>query len=61
MRASHCTSIPKKEGNGNGDKDGHDDRQGFVGVDKITQSQCITVVYFDKCQGKSTSQKFEYH
>ena len=60
MRASHCTNIPKKEGNGYGHKDGHDDGKGFVGIDQVAHGESGVIVYFDQGEGEGASEQLEY-
>ena len=51
----------EEERDGHRYEDGHDDGQGLVCVDEVSQTERIIAVDFDKGQCKCTSQQLEYH
>ena len=46
----------EEEGDSDGDEDRHDDGEGFVGVYEVAQTEGIAIMYFDKWEGKGTSE-----
>ena len=45
----------EEEGDSDGDEDRHNDGEGFVGVDEVSQSKGVAIVHFDKCEGECSS------
>ena len=45
----------EEEGDGYGHEDGHDDGEGFVGIDEVAQAEGVAVVYFDEGEGECSA------